>query len=459
MTHRTIQDLLSSAPDPVRALRSVPFTLPLVIDGLTPQFTNWRSEQSAWHDSAALMDQSHHMYDLFVSGPDAEKALSRLAVNSFVGFAPGTAKQFIATNADGHMIGDGILIRHGEQDFQLIADVPVSVWTQYHLEHGDDDLTLVVDPSTPFRDGGNPVHYRYEIQGPNALAILAAATGAEIPPTRFFHVAEMTIAGHTVRGLRHGMAGKPGFELFGPWEEGPEVWAAIAAAGEAHDLHEVGFLAYWTANLESGWFGNEVPAFYSGTGTEGFREWAPADIVGSLGGSFDSENIEDYYVTPFDIGYANFVAFDHEFIGREALEAIADTPPALQKVALVWNDEDFANVFGSMLRPEEGLAPQPIDINDAGFSAYALTHYDSLLVDGQHVGYSVQYAYLAPHRSFVSLAAIAPEHAEPGTEVILLWGDSLTIPRDNVEPHRQVQIRATVAPSPFDSFARDRYRK
>ena len=36
-----------------------------------------------------------------------------------------------------------------------------------------------------------------------------------------------------------------------------------------------------------------------------------------------ADNIEDYYMTPYDLGYGPFVKFDHDFIGREALEKIA----------------------------------------------------------------------------------------------------------------------------------------
>jgi vanillate/3-O-methylgallate O-demethylase len=36
---------------------------------IAPEFTNWRSEQRAWATTCALLDQSHHMTDLFVEGP------------------------------------------------------------------------------------------------------------------------------------------------------------------------------------------------------------------------------------------------------------------------------------------------------------------------------------------------------------------------------------------------------
>ena len=43
-----------------------------------------------------------------------------------------------------------------------------------------------------------------------------------------------------------------------------------------------------------------------------------------------SNNIEDYYMTPYELGYGPFVKFDHDFIGREALEKIVTTAPAPQ---------------------------------------------------------------------------------------------------------------------------------
>ena len=60
-----------------------------------------------------------------------------------------------------------------------------------------------------------------------------------------------------------------------------------------------------------------------------YREWLPADGyegTGSLGGSYYSDDIADYYRTPHELGYWPFVKFDHDFIGREALEAMGDEP-------------------------------------------------------------------------------------------------------------------------------------
>ncbi len=167
----------------------------------------------------------------------------------------------------------------------MVGRPSVHNWVQYHAETGGYNVTLerdewsVADPNRPRKV------YRFQLQGPNAPALLEKLNGGPLPPTKFFHMTWITIAGRKVRFLHHGMAGVAGGELFGPFEEGPEV-------------------------------------------------------------------IEDYYLTPWDLGYGHILKFDHEFIGREALEAKAKEPHR-RKVTLVWNPEDVARVH--LQRDRDGL--------------------------------------------------------------------------------------------------------
>ena len=85
------------------------------------------------------------------------------------------------------------------------------------------------------------------------------------------------------------MAGNPGCEFFGPWDEGPAVKEAILEAGSALDLRRVGSLAYFTNALELGWIPRPVPAIFTGDELRPFREWLPAtssEATWGLGGSF-----------------------------------------------------------------------------------------------------------------------------------------------------------------------------
>ena len=69
---------------------------------------------------------------------------------------------------------------------------------------------------------------------------------------------------------------------------------------------QVGARAYATNTLESGWIPSPLPAVYTGEKMKAYREWLPAngyEATGSIGGSFVSKNIEDYYLTPYELGY------------------------------------------------------------------------------------------------------------------------------------------------------------
>jgi vanillate/3-O-methylgallate O-demethylase len=391
------------------------------------------------------------MTNLYIEGPDALALLSHLGVNSFANFVPGRAKQFVAVTEEGYYIGDAILFYLEDGLFDLVGHPMALDWFQYHVEIGDWKVTTELDDNS-FKREGPPKVYRYELQGPTADAILQRVTGAQLPEVKFFHMTEFTIAGHRVRGLRHGMAGAPGFELFGPWADGTEVRAALMEAGRGFGIVPVGAKAYSTANLESGWIPSPMSGIYAGESTRAYREWLDSDQIGSLGGSFDSEDIEDYFHTPYDLGYGRLVSCDHDFVGRAALELIAEHPRR-QKVTLVWSSDDITEAWRSIYRP--GIGAKFIDLPKA---RYSLFQSDKVLVGDQVVGISMDAGYLANEREMLSLATLDGAYAEPGTEVVVVWGESPNSTKPNVEEHRQVEIRATVQPAPYITFARLSYR-
>ena len=128
---------------------------------------------------------------------------------------------------------------------------------------------------------------------------------------------------------------------------------AIFEAGKEFGLRLVGARAYSSNTLESGWIPSPMPAIYSGDERmKKYREWLAANSfegMASLGGSYYSNNIDDYYLTPYDLGYGAFVKFDHDFIGREALEKKSKEPHKI-KVTLELNDEDVLKAIASHVR-------------------------------------------------------------------------------------------------------------
>src|SRR5262245_59228616 len=99
MTVTVVENLdaaIERVGNPVELLRNSLY--PAFEFPITPEFTNWRSEQAAWRETCALFDQSHHMTDLFISGRGAFRLLSDFGVKTFQSFAPGKAKQYVSAN-------------------------------------------------------------------------------------------------------------------------------------------------------------------------------------------------------------------------------------------------------------------------------------------------------------------------------------------------------------------------
>jgi vanillate/3-O-methylgallate O-demethylase len=141
MSPQTLEDALKAAGNPVDLLRNSqigPYAFPVV----PSEYTNWRDEQRSWRETCALFDQSHHMTDLHIEGPDALELLSDLAVNSFATFRVDQAKHFVACNPEGYVIGDAILFHLDKNRLRLVGRPSALNWVQYHGETQDYDVGL-----------------------------------------------------------------------------------------------------------------------------------------------------------------------------------------------------------------------------------------------------------------------------------------------------------------------------
>jgi len=453
---KCLQDVINAAGNPVNLLRNSKigaYVYPVV----APEFHNWRTEQAAWRESAVLFDQSHHMVDLYIKGPDAIKLCSDTAINSFANFPVNRAKQYVPVSHSGHVIGDGILFHLSQDELVFVGRAPSANWIKFHAATGGYNVEIIEDDRSPSRPGGKAIKrisYRYQIQGPNAWAVIEKLNGGPLEKLNFFHMADMNIAGTRVRTLRHGMAGAPGLEIWGPYDDGDRIKNAILEAGAEFGIVPVGSRAYATNTLESGWIPSPLPAVYTDPRMESYRKWLPAssyEAVGAIGGSFVSDNIEDYYVTPYEIGYGPFIKFDHDFIGREALEKMKDNNHR-RKVTLAWNSDDVVAAFATMFKKGEHAK-----FMDLPLSNFANSSFDALMGGGKVVGLSMFSGYSYNERSMLSLGTVDSDIAI-GTEVELLWGESPRTGKTTVEPYStQVKIRARVSPVPYAEVVRAQY--
>jgi vanillate/3-O-methylgallate O-demethylase len=189
-----------------------------------------------------------------------------------------------------------------------------------------------------------------------------------------------------------------------------------------------------------------LPAIYHGEAMKPYREWLTThflETIGSLGGSFVSDNIADYYVDPIEVGYRPLIDFNREFIGRDALAQKAKNPQR-SKVTLVWNNDDVFEAMRSSLSADGGRAkymglPNPM---------YATFQHDAITKSGKTIGASQWLAWSSNVGSIISLSLVNAEHCAPGTEVKVLWGEPDSR-RRTVEKHEVREIRAKVAPAPY----------
>ncbi|WP_238364903.1 vanillate/3-O-methylgallate O-demethylase [Mesobacterium pallidum] len=461
MANTSLQDIIDEkGGDIVGHLRDSKIGM-YVYPVVAPEFSNWRVEQEAWRKSAVLFDQSHHMDELIVEGPQAEEFLAYHGINAFGNFNLNRAKHYVPVTPAGHVIGDHIIFREREDKFILVGRAPVSNWLMFAASYGSWNVRIRHDPRSPSRPEGERVlreHYRFQIQGPDAGAIFEKMNGGPIPDIKFFHVEWINIGSKKVQALRHGMSGAPGLEVWGPYKDKDYIHSTIlqAARDAGVNLVQCGSRAYSTNTLESGWIPSPLPGIYTGGDMVAeYRKWLGVEAyeaAGSIGGSYVSDNIEDYYVNPFELGYDFYIGWKKaDFIGKAALEKIKAEGPKRKKVTFEWNKEDVLKVIASNF--EEGIPYKWIDFPQPN---YASSSADMVMNGDKMVGMSMFNGYSYNERCLLSLGVVDTS-VQVGDVLTLKWGEPEPTGKTSTETHQQTEIRVRVSPTPYSSEARENY--
>jgi vanillate/3-O-methylgallate O-demethylase len=457
MAPQNLEGVLKAAGNPFAMLRNSQigaYVYPVV----PSEFTNWRDEQRAWRDSAVLFDQSHHMAELTIKGPDALKLCTYTTINSFANFPVNRAKQMVPTSYEGHVIGDGILFHLDKDELLFVGRAPTVNWLQFHCETGGFKVDFIRDDRSPSHPRGKAVtrrHYRYQIQGPNAKQILDKINGGPIPDVKFFTMDVINIKG--ARSVACAMAwparpdSRSGALMPRPTRSAITSSKPAASSTSCRWVRAPMRAIRWNPAGFPRRCPVCTPAKACASTANGSRPTATRR-TGSIAGSFVSDNIEDYYVNPYELGYGPFVKFDHDFIGADALKKIADKPHR-KKVTFAWHPDDMAKIYASLFRPGE----EHYKFFDLPNANYASSSFDKIVKNGKTVGFSMFGGYSYNERTALSLGIVDPG-VEIGEELTLVWGEENGGTRKTtVEKHKQLEVRVTISSVPYSRVARDTY--
>jgi aminomethyltransferase len=258
-------------------------------------FDRLSTEDGYWllRQKAAVLHTGE--FPLQFKGPDAERLLDKLFTKDITRVKPGRCGYGLACYEDGGLIVDGILLRLEPELFWYAqADGDFYSWARAHA------IGLDVEIS-------DPGIFVSQVQGPNSLEILAAASDDGLPqPFGYFAMARVRLGGQEVVITRTGYTNELGWEYYTePHHDAAALWQHLQQAGEPFGMELFGLDAMHIRRIEAG--------------------------ILNAGSDFD------FTTTPYDVGLDRFVDSDKgDFIGKQAL---AEAPRGIRLSGLLCDAE------------------------------------------------------------------------------------------------------------------------
>jgi glycine cleavage system aminomethyltransferase T len=365
------------------------------------EFNGWRAESMSWKTGCYIHAGLSRTGPIAIRGPEAKAYLQSIVINSLEKFPIGSMKHCVMIDDAGLITTHGIVERKAEDEFWSFAGgppgpaAPAEVPFDCEVERLD--------------------HYLFQIAGPTSLDLLEKVTGESLRETGFLKFRDSAINGIRTEVGRIGMSGNLAYELHGPVEDGPAIYDAVYRAGADFGLERLGWGTYLVNHVEGGFpqmtwtFVPAVPADL----------WPMFSSFWQVSGSVDPADMRARTRTPVEVRWHNIARFDHDFAGRDILEAeIAN--PKRTTVTLRWNPEDVLDLQASLLRP--GDAYKPLDLPYAP-QRWPMAHADHVLNNGRPVGVSSGTVYSYFYREVLSMGCLDLDVTGIGTEVIVRWGD------------------------------------
>ena len=407
--------------------------------------TGWRDETCSWKTTCYIHTQLV-IDTLKLSGPDTIKLIERACCSNFNNFETGRIKHAILVNEEGLVASDGVIFRTAEDEVITFGLVPALPYVLDCGKYGSFDVKKEYLTGNVFL---------FQVAGPTSINTLEAAADTSLRDISHLRFCDAAIAGKEVRIARVGMAGTLAYEVHGNADDALAVYDAIWQAGQDFGIRKLGSRSYPMNHAENGFpqYGvhfqtphdREIMEYVLDPSVEGVdltRAWITMGSEAMAFSGSAGDDFRNYVHNPYELGWGGAIKFDHDFIGRAALEKIC-AQDKRHIVTLEWNVDDIADVWASQFRDEE---PYKFIDEPTDFSFLSGAHRDYVLdADGNMLGLSFGRQNSAYFHRMISICCLDTEFAQLGTEVYVLWGDV---------GKRQKKIRAAVVRYPYNNVLR-----
>ena len=407
------------------------------------QFMDWKTEVLSWKESCYLHAGLNPPMPARITGPDALTLFRDHCINDFSRFSVGASKHAVMCNYKGNVMADGMLLRTEDNAF---VSYFLSPYLEYIASRGNYDVNIEDLTGKTFL---------FQLGGSLSLKILEAATQESLSDIKFIwhrtvHIYgdELPPTGIAVRIFRLGVAGTLAYEVHGDIKDAPLVYQALMAAGQPFNLVRLGMRAYGMNHTENGFaqaFIHFLPAW---TQDEDFMDYLNGKydaLLAKLPGSAGVD-ITRRYFNPIDLGWGHMITFDHDFVGRAALEVVMQQQ-AKKIVTLEWYADDIKDIYASYFESGESFEFMEFPANPIWTTQSSIVVADEVQIDNRSIGISSGRIYSFYYRRMISLAVIETEYAIEGTTLEVIWGNP---------SKRQKKIRAKVSRFPYLTLPRNR---
>jgi len=329
------------------------WTMPIQYDSIIAEH-RWCREKAALFDIC-------HMGEFLFRGDIAASGMEEVFSFSVAGIPVGRSRYGFLLNENGGVIDDLIVFRLAQDEVMIVTNAATI----------DNDFSVISKrlKGGEFRNISTATG-KIDIQGPLAREVLVKATGPEIAALPFFKFTRLRLLDTDAIVSRTGYTGELGYEIFLPSDKVVELWRILLADER---VKPAGLGARDLLRLEMGY---------------------------SLYGSDIDEE-----TTPLEAGLDQFVNFNREFAGKEAL---------------LRQKKEGLNRVRAAFRVASRRSPR---------------HHYGIYSEGTHVGHVTSGAFSPMLGCGIGIGLVRPEAAAIGAPLIIR--------------HENVNMEASVCDLPF----------